>query len=194
MERLLQDINAVVGVTGSFVCDKDGTLVARALPSVFDETMLLPAARTILQTVAGLETTRRRKVNELDLVYAEGRIVVKNLRVGLVYIICVHNVNVPLLNLTANVAARKLSQMLKEREAGKELSESMAKKIDRLGQIAKDFLDDDSVGVVATLLSASESPEDLMKACDEVERVTRLFLDGKGSREMAQKMRAAIQE
>jgi predicted regulator of Ras-like GTPase activity (Roadblock/LC7/MglB family) len=114
VERILQDINAVVGVTGSFLCDRDGTLVARALPSVFDETMLLPATRTILQTVDGLETTRRRKVNELDLVYGEGRIVVKNLRLGLLYILCVRNVNVPLLNLTANVAARKLSGMLKE--------------------------------------------------------------------------------
>jgi len=116
MERMLQDINAVVGVTGSFACDKEGTLVARALPSVFDETMLLPVARTLLQTVDGLETTRRRRVNEVDLVYREGRIVVKNLRVGLLYILCVRNINVPLLNLTANVVARKLSEMLKKRE------------------------------------------------------------------------------
>lgn len=116
MNAILEDINAVVGVTGSFVCDKEGALVARALPSVFDETMLLPAARTLSQTVDGLETTRRRKVRELDLVYHEGRVVVKNLREGHLCIVCVRNINVPLLNLTANVAARKLSQMLKERK------------------------------------------------------------------------------
>jgi len=78
--------------------------------------MLLPAARTLSQTVDGLETTRRRKVRELDLVYHEGRVVVKNLREGHLCIVCVRNINVPLLNLTANVAARKLSQMLKERK------------------------------------------------------------------------------
>ena len=115
MERILQDINAIVGVTGCFVCDKKGTVVARALPSVFDETMVLPAALTVFQTMEGLETTRRRKVNEFDLVYREGRIVVKNLREGCLCILCVRNINVPLLNLTANVAARKLAQMLKER-------------------------------------------------------------------------------
>ncbi len=114
MERILQDINTVVGVTGSFVCDKGGTLVARALPSVFDEAMLLSAAQTLLQTIEGLQTTRRRKVNEFDLVYREGRIVVKNLPEGCLCILCVRNINVPLLNLTANVAARKLAQMLKE--------------------------------------------------------------------------------
>ena len=117
MERILQDINTVVGVTGSFVCDSEGQLVARALPSLFDETMLSPTVRTVLQTVQGLETTRRRRVNELDLVYREGRMLIKNLRSGLLYIICVRNINVPLLNLTANVAARKLSEMLKQREA-----------------------------------------------------------------------------
>jgi len=116
MERILQDVNAVVGVTGSFVCNSEGTLVARALPSVFDEGSFLPPARTILQTIEGLETTRRRRVNELDLVFGEGRMVVKNLRVGCLYILCVRTINVPLLNLTANVAARKLTEMLKERE------------------------------------------------------------------------------
>ncbi len=116
MERVLQDVNAVVGVTGSFVCNSEGTLVARALPSVFDEGSFLPAARTILQTIEGLETTRRRRVHELDLVFAEGRMVVKHLRVGCLYILCVRTINVPLLNLTANVAARKLTEILKERE------------------------------------------------------------------------------
>jgi predicted regulator of Ras-like GTPase activity (Roadblock/LC7/MglB family) len=116
MERILQDINAVVGVTGSFVCDSEGAIVARELPSVFDEAMLLPAARTVTQTIQGLETTRRRRVAELDLVYREGRLVIKNLRAGLLYVLCVRNINVPLLNLTANVAAKKLSDMLKERE------------------------------------------------------------------------------
>ena len=117
MEKILQDINATVGVTGSFVVDAEGRLVARALPSVFDEATFLPAARTILQTIDGLETTRRRRVHELNLVFREGRMVVKNLRVGCLYILCVRTVNVPLLNLTANVAARKLSEMLKERES-----------------------------------------------------------------------------
>jgi len=116
MERILEDINAVVGVTGSFVCDSDGTLVACALPSVFDEASFLPAARTILQTIEGLETTRRRRVHELDLVFREGRMVVKNLRVGCLYVLCVRTINVPLLNLTANVAAKKLTEVLKEKE------------------------------------------------------------------------------
>jgi len=116
VEQLLADINAVAGVKGSFVCDAEGALVARALPAPFDETRILPAARTILQTIEGLETTRRRKVQELDILFRDARMVVKNLRVGCLYVVCARNINVPLLNLTANLSAKKLTEMLKQPE------------------------------------------------------------------------------
>ncbi len=108
MEAILRDVNSVVGVTGSFVADPDGKILARAIPSVFDNDMLSAAARSASQTMLGLETTRRRKVQELDLVYQDGRLVSKRMKNGFFLILCVRNINVPLLNLTANVAMRKL--------------------------------------------------------------------------------------
>jgi predicted regulator of Ras-like GTPase activity (Roadblock/LC7/MglB family) len=114
VETILRDINAVVGVTGSFVCNQEGQVVARALPAVFDEAMLALVGRTATLTVAGLQTLRRHKAGDLDLLYGGGRVLVKNLRYGCLCILCVPRINVPLLNLTANVAARKLSAMLKE--------------------------------------------------------------------------------
>jgi predicted regulator of Ras-like GTPase activity (Roadblock/LC7/MglB family) len=114
VKQLLADINAVAGVKGSFVCDAEGTVVAEDLPSSFGTPAVQLAARTLQQTVDGLETTRRRRVNQLDIVFHDSRIVVKNLRTGYLYVVCTRNINVPLLDLTANLAARKLSQMLKE--------------------------------------------------------------------------------
>ena len=125
MEQLLADINAVAGVKGSFVCDSHGALVAQALPVAIDESSLLPAARTLLQTIEGLETTRRRKVQQLDIVFHDARMVVKNLRVGCLYVLCARNINVPLLDLTANLAAKRLSEMLKE-AAGPAVRETAA--------------------------------------------------------------------
>jgi len=125
VEQLLADINAVAGVKGSFVCDSHGALVAQALPVAFDESSLLPAARTLLQTIEGLETTRRRKVQQLDIVFHDARMVVKNLRVGCLYVLCARNINVPLLDLTANLAAKRLSEMLKE-AAGPAVRETAA--------------------------------------------------------------------
>jgi predicted regulator of Ras-like GTPase activity (Roadblock/LC7/MglB family) len=120
VESILADINDVVGVTGSFVCDEGGEVVARALPRVFDDTMLSTVGRTAMQTVAGLQTLRRRKAGDLDLLFSGGRVLVKNLRVGCLCVVCVPRINVPLLNLTANVAARKLARTLKEEIAVEE--------------------------------------------------------------------------
>ena len=113
MKNILEDINAVVGVTGCFVCGSEGEVLASVLPGVFDGEAVSAAGWTAMQTVLGLQTTRRRRVNELDLLYREGRIIVKSLGEGCLGILCVRNINIPLLNLTANLAARKLKTKLK---------------------------------------------------------------------------------
>jgi len=114
MENILQSVSAVVGVTGYFVCDGEGRVLASVLPDAFDKVTITDMGRTVTQTIAGLETTRRRKVGDLDLLYRDGRLVVKNLRPGCLAILCVPTTNVPLLNLTANLAVRKLRETLKE--------------------------------------------------------------------------------
>ena len=113
MQEILQDINAVVGVTGSFVCDGDGQILTKLLPEIFDDDLLTPVGQSLAQTVAGLELTRRRKVSDLDLLYRDGRLMVKNLRVGYLCILCVPNVNVPLLNLAATRANKMLVAQIK---------------------------------------------------------------------------------
>ena len=60
MENVLKDINAVVGVTGSFVCNGEGQVSASALPDLFDETILSTVGRTMAQTMAGLAIARRK--------------------------------------------------------------------------------------------------------------------------------------
>lgn len=113
MEDILKDISGLVGVSGCFVCDSEGQVLASTLPSVPDQDALLTVGRTINQTTAGLFAARRRKVHELDFLFAEGRVVIKPLSHGSLCVICARNMNVPLLNLTANLAARKLSEQMK---------------------------------------------------------------------------------
>jgi predicted regulator of Ras-like GTPase activity (Roadblock/LC7/MglB family) len=127
MENILKDINAVAGVTGCFVCNSEGQVLASALPSVFDETILSTVGRTMTQTMAGLAIARRRKIVDIDLVYEQGRLIAKNLRDGCLCILCVRNINLPLLNLTADVAAKKLAAGLKGEVKEKPLSRREAK-------------------------------------------------------------------
>ena len=115
MEDILKDITAVAGVTGCFICNGEGQVLASALPDLFDETMLSTVGRTMAQTMAGLATARRRKVGDIALVYDQGQFIAKNLGEGCLCILCVRNINVPLLNLTANMAAKRLTTMVEER-------------------------------------------------------------------------------
>ena len=116
MEGILKEINDVVGVTGCFVCDSQGQVLASAMPELFDETILSTVGRITAQTLDGLSMTRRRKVGDLHLIYYQSRFVVKNLGANCLYILCMRNINVPLLNLTANLAAKKLWSLFKARE------------------------------------------------------------------------------
>ena len=113
MEEILNDINNVVGVSGCFVCDSEGQVLASALPGLFDNSILLGVGRIITQTLSGLSIARRRRAADMDLIFTEGRFVVKNLGAICLCILCTRNINVPLLNLTANSAGRKLLAMHK---------------------------------------------------------------------------------
>jgi hypothetical protein len=118
MEDILNDISTVVGVTGCFICNDEGQVSGSALPDLFDEAILSTVGRTMAQTMGGLAIARRRKIGDIDLVYDKGRLITKNLGEDCLCILCVRNINVPLLNLTANLAAKKLkAKIAKEKEA-----------------------------------------------------------------------------
>jgi predicted regulator of Ras-like GTPase activity (Roadblock/LC7/MglB family) len=112
MEAILKKINSVIGVTGSFVCLNDGSIAACALPDAFDAVRVALAVRVVSQTFRALDTSGQR-VAEADLTFGQGRLILKNLRNGVLVILCARTINLPLLNLTANVAAKKLTEELK---------------------------------------------------------------------------------
>ena len=64
MENILKDVNAVVGVTGSFLCNEDGQVLSRLMPSVFDNQMLSNVSRTMAQTVAGLKLLAQKNIED----------------------------------------------------------------------------------------------------------------------------------
>ena len=112
MENILKEINAVLGVYGSFVCLTGGSIAVQATPEKYSNAQLNLAARIVSQTFQALEMSGRR-IPEANLVYGNGRLILKNLRGGILVILCARNINLPLLNLTANVAVKKLTAELK---------------------------------------------------------------------------------
>lgn len=159
MENILKDINAVSGVTGCFVVNSEGQLLASALPGLFDKTILSTVGRTIVQTMSGLSTIRRQKIGDIDLVFHQGHFIAKNLKDGCLCILCVRNINVPLLNLTANIAVKKLAIELKggEKPSPSRLVEApTGLRVDTtfLGQIEQALAK--AIGPIATLVVDEE--------------------------------------
>lgn len=111
METALQDINAVAGVTGSFACASNGKIIGQAMPQTYDAGRLDSVARLAVQTFNALEQSKQ-PVNDVDLVYTQNHLILKNLRGGILVILCGRKVNIPLLNMAANQAVETLSASL----------------------------------------------------------------------------------
>lgn len=112
MEEILKELNKVVGVRGSFVCSSDGEILARAVPDEWRNPQLAEAAHVASQTFQALQSAGQRS-KEFDLIFAEGRLLLRNLRGGLLVIHCARNVNLPLLNLSTSSAIKKLGTEMK---------------------------------------------------------------------------------
>lgn len=108
MESILKEVNAILGVNGTFVCLLDGSIAAQAMPENYTADHLNAAARVASQTFQALDLSGQR-VAEADLLFDNGRLVLKHFRGGILVILCARNINLPLLNLTANMAVKKLS-------------------------------------------------------------------------------------
>ena len=114
MEAILREVTAAVGVTAAFVCSGAGKVEAGVVPGELSPQALEMVARTLVQTLGGIELARKRKVGDLDLGFAGGRLLVKNLAPGCLCILTVKRVNIPLVNMTANVAVKKLKELRRE--------------------------------------------------------------------------------
>ncbi len=191
MEAILNDINAMSGVLGSFVCDEDGQTLARAVPDIYDDEMLAQAGRTAAQTTAGLWYSKQRPVGEIDLLFSGGRLIVKGLDAACLCILCTPRMNLPLLNMTANVAVKKLQKAISTAR----LQSAAPPKRERLLLAAREILGDHAKKVVDMLASAKDdTPQALQAVCDEAVRFTAFFMSKDQAEELGERLRAIIDE
>ncbi len=191
MDAILKEINAMSGVQGSFVCDEEGRTLARALPEIYDDEMLAQAGRVAAQTTTGLWMAKQRPVGEIDLLFSGGRLIIKGLDSACLCILCTPRLNLPLLNMTANVAVKKLQKAI----SATRLRPETPPRRERLKQVAEEILGDHSKKVLDMLSSArSDAPEALQAICDEAVRFTGFFMSKEKAEELGQRMRAVIDD
>jgi len=114
VEEALQEVNAIPGVEGGILFTEEGTILAHTLPERYTPEALVSAVRIAARTMEALETSRRR-VQEVDLVFTGGRLILRRLPGGFLALCCARSVNLPLLNLALGPVVRSLTAALKER-------------------------------------------------------------------------------
>lgn len=111
MQTVLSQLITVPGVVGGMVCDREGALLSRTFPPLFDEAILANAARVLVDGTAGLETVTG-KVGMVDLRYGDARIVVRPMAGAHLVLLCAAQTNLQLLNISTSVALPKLERLV----------------------------------------------------------------------------------
>lgn len=191
IEALLAEIRNCMGVTGAVVFDASGSLLARAGPDPQTEAQLSYLGKVIAQTFLGVERARRRKPASIDLVFAAQRLIVRPLAGGFLGIVCAPRINVALLDLNALPLVRGLQQELDRPAATPPADEGM--KAGRLKAAVQEALGEHAHKALEILAAAGPAPADLARAAEEIEAVTRIFIDRKKAAEIARTMRSILE-
>lgn len=110
MQTILQQITAIDGVIGTSLYNEQGKILAAACPLILDEKQLGTAAGTVLDCLHALQIPQT--LVAMDLRFSEGRLMVRPLTGAYISVLCSKNVNMSMVNITLNLALRKLEQML----------------------------------------------------------------------------------
>lgn len=114
MENILNEITAVVGVDGCFLCNEEGQVLYSMMPDNYDRAGLGSIGHILTQTVSGLSLARKRKVWEVDLVFDSFRLLAKNTGDGCLLIVGSPDMNIHFLNLTADLVVKKIKEFAQQ--------------------------------------------------------------------------------
>lgn len=122
MKEKLEEINSIKGVWGYVLCDNTGKILEREMPIVFMK-HLATMGKEVTQVVGLLETLSKSPEN-LDLLFEDGRVMVKSLKNFTLVVFCDLNVDVPMLRLKTNVVVSEITgnpkmQELLQKEGGR---------------------------------------------------------------------------
>ncbi len=110
MQTLLQQITAIDGVIGCSLYDEQGKILAAACPLVLDEAQLGTAAGMMVDCLHALQVSQT--LAGMELRFAEGRMLIRPLKGAFINVLCSKTVNLSMVNITLNLALRKLEQLL----------------------------------------------------------------------------------
>lgn len=104
MEAQLQDICTVPGVATAFVCDNGGKAVARSEPVVLATVMMDDMGAAIAQAFGAIDASYR-VAERVEFVYNTWRLFARDLKPGIVCVVCRPNADMSLVRMTVDMVA-----------------------------------------------------------------------------------------
>lgn len=110
MKDILQQINSIEGVIGSALCSHEGGVLAQVFPPLIDTETIKKATLLTQECFRGLQISQT--LDTLDLRYSDGRIIIKAFPEAMLFLLCSNSINLQVLSITLNLAAKKLKAKL----------------------------------------------------------------------------------
>ncbi len=109
MKEVIQNLNTVPGIVGSMVIGEDGAILTAAFPSIYDDHLLTQVA-SLLSDEATAVQGLRTEGTLLEFRYAKGRVFARPFKQGLLAVVGTNAINAQLLDMSLNLAVRKLER------------------------------------------------------------------------------------
>ena len=109
----LATLKDVAGITGSFVCSKDGRLVAREIPALFEDAVLSEAGSRLLR-VGETFAAHGDDIEAAVVRFGEHRLYLKAISGGMLCIVVAGPVNMPALRMAANLVGRRIAPVVSQ--------------------------------------------------------------------------------
>jgi predicted regulator of Ras-like GTPase activity (Roadblock/LC7/MglB family) len=194
----MQQLAAVPGVVGGLVFDPAGTVVASAFPPVFDPAGLAQLAGH-LSGDAYFQEWLAGEHASLDLRFGDGHVVVRHLDGHWLLVLCTPQANQQLLSMSMTQVARRL------RASGDGVGVNTGELplpaaaaapaptvVDRLSALVTAELGAHAGQALEILAAAGPGAKELLRACADVEKMTRMFISKKKAEEIGQRMRELL--
>lgn len=193
MKDLLESLATRSGVNAAFICDREGRTLAAAFSDGSFQKSSEQLATIISQANTSLDALKRGRMAEIEWVYSDGRVLVRGVGEALLCLVCERSVNLQLLSMKIGEVLEKIASAITAIPHEPSPQEISRLKMEMIG-VALELLGDHAEKVVAILQSSADSLDGLDQACDQAEKVTRLFIDRRKAEELGSRIRALLDE
>lgn len=191
MNEILDDLVARSGVEAAFVCDAEGGLLASGYKNPRYQDVLPTLSNIFARANTTLQSLKHGVINEIEWVYGNGRLLVRGLDSALLCLICTRSINLQLLTMQLEDVVDQIRPTLESKTPTHSPQEMEALRSEMIS-IAEDMLGQHAGKVVAILKNADATLDSMKDACEQSEKVTRLFIDRKNAGEMGDRMRGRL--